>query len=45
MQYKRKMGVDYVKARGITPKKYGDNGALAIDQLIHYLVLILVLLL
>ena len=37
--------VDYVKARGITPKKYGDNGALAIDQLIHYLVLILVLLL
>lgn len=33
--------VDYIKARGITPEKYGDSGALIIDQLIHYLVLII----
>lgn len=33
--------IDYVKARGITPKKYGDNKALIIDQIIHYIVLII----
>ena len=33
--------IDYVKARGITPEKYGDSGALIIDQLIHYIVLII----
>ena len=37
--------VDYIKARGITPEKYGDSGALIIDQLIHYLVLIISILL
>ena len=32
---------DYIKARGITPKKYGDEGALVIDQILHYLILLL----
>lgn len=34
--------VDYIKARGVTPKKYGDEGALVIDQILHYLILLLV---
>lgn len=35
--------VDYVKARGITPKIMGDKNALILDQSIHYLTLILAL--
>ena len=36
--------IDYIKARGITPKYMGDKNALIFDQLIHYLTLIFVLL-
>ena len=35
--------IDYIKARGITPKYMGDKKALALDQLIHYLTLLFVL--
>ena len=35
--------VDYVKARGITPKMMGDKNALILDQGIHYLTLMLAL--
>lgn len=35
--------VDYIKARGITPKIIGDKNALILDQAIHYLTLILAL--
>ena len=35
--------VDYIKARGITPKKIGDKNALILDQVIHYLTLVLAL--
>ena len=35
--------VDYVKARGITPKIMGGTNALILDQVIHYLILILAL--
>ena len=35
--------VDYVKARGITPKIMGETNALILDQVIHYLTLILAL--
>ena len=35
--------VDYVKARGITPKMMGDKNALILDQAIHFLTLILAL--
>ena len=35
--------VDYVKARGITPKIMGETNALILDQVIHYLILILAL--
>ena len=34
--------IDYVKARGITPKYFGEKYALYIDQIIHYIILILV---
>lgn len=34
--------VDYVKARGITPKYMGSDYALIFDQLIHYLTLLIV---
>ena len=35
--------VDYIKARGITPKLMGETSALILDQVIHYLTLILAL--
>ena len=35
--------VDYIKARGITPKIIGDKNALILDQVIHFLTLILAL--
>lgn len=35
--------IDYIKARGITPKYMGDKKALAFDQLMHYLTLLYVL--
>lgn len=35
--------VDYIKARGITPKAMGDKNALILDQGIHYLILVLAL--
>lgn len=35
--------VDYIKARGITPKIMGDKNALILDQGIHYLILVLAL--
>ena len=35
--------VDYIKARGITPKLMGDTNALVLDQVIHYLVLVVAL--
>lgn len=34
--------VDYVKARGITPKLFGDKKALFLDQLIHYMILLVI---
>lgn len=35
---------DYIKARGITPRYMGNRNALLLDQLIHYLTLIVILL-
>ena len=35
--------VDYIKARRITPKIMGDKNALILDQVIHFLTLILAL--
>ena len=35
--------IDYIKARGITPKYLGNKNALILDQLIHYLTLLFVL--
>lgn len=35
--------VDYIKARGITTKKLGERNALILDQVIHYITLILAL--
>lgn len=35
--------IDYIKARGITPKMMGDKNALILDQGIHYLILTLAL--
>lgn len=35
--------IDYIKARGITPKLIGDKNALILDQVIHYLTLVLAL--
>ena len=35
--------IDYIKARGITPKYLGSKNALILDQLIHYLTLLFVL--
>lgn len=35
--------VDYIKARGITPKAIGDKNALILDQSMHYLILVLAL--
>ena len=35
--------VDYVKARGITPEIMGDKNALILDQVIHFLTLVLAL--
>ena len=35
--------IDYIKARGITPKIMGDKNALILDQVAHYLTLILAL--
>lgn len=35
--------IDYIKARGITPKYMGDKNALIFDQLIHYLTLLFIL--
>ncbi|WP_411170123.1 DUF3307 domain-containing protein [Clostridium sp. MB05] len=32
--------IDYVKARGISPKYIGDKYALLVDQVIHYIILI-----
>ena len=37
------ISVDYIKARGITPKIMGDKNALILDQVIHFLTLILAL--
>ena len=37
------ISVDYIKARGITPKIMGDKNALILDQIIHFLTLILAL--
>ena len=37
--------IDYIKASGITPKYIGDKNSLILDQCIHYLTLIFVLLL
>lgn len=37
--------IDYIKARGITPKKYGESSALIIDQLLHYLILLITMML
>lgn len=34
--------VDYIKARGITTKKLGNSKALLLDQIIHYLTLLAV---
>lgn len=33
--------VDYIKARGVTPKVMGEKNALILDQAIHYLTLII----
>lgn len=35
--------VDYIKARGITPKAIGDKNALILDQSMHFLTLVLAL--
>ena len=33
--------IDYIKARGITSKMFGNKNALILDQIIHYIVLLL----
>lgn len=38
------IAIDYLKARGITVNKYGDKKALILDQITHYVILIVVLL-
>ena len=35
--------MDYIKARGITPKYLGDKWSLVLDQFVHYMVLIAIL--
>lgn len=35
--------VDYLKARGITPKLMGNKNALILDQAIHYITLLLII--
>lgn len=35
--------VDYLKARGITTKWFGDKKALILDQLVHYITLLLLI--
>lgn len=35
--------VDYLKARGITSKLIGDKNALILDQVIHYITLLLII--
>ena len=37
--------VDYLKARGITTKKFGNRNALILDQAIHYITLALAVIL
>lgn len=37
--------IDYIKARGITPKIIGETNALILDQVIHYFILVLALIL
>jgi hypothetical protein len=32
--------IDYIKARDITPKLIGDKRALILDQLLHYLIIL-----
>lgn len=36
--------IDYLKARGITPRLIGDKNALILDQAIHYITLLLIIL-
>ena len=36
--------IDYLKARGITPKLIGDKNALILDQVIHYATLLIFIL-
>lgn len=36
--------VDYLKARGVTPKLIGDKNALILDQVIHYITLLIFIL-
>lgn len=35
--------IDCVKARGYTPKLMGDKNALILDQVLHYIILVLAL--
>lgn len=35
--------IDYLKARGITPKLIGSRNALILDQTIHYITLLLII--
>lgn len=35
--------IDYVKARGITPKKLGNKKSLILDQILHYATLLLII--
>ena len=35
--------IDYIKARGVTPTILGDKNALILDQVIHYITLLLAL--
>lgn len=35
--------MDYIKARGITPKYMGNKWSLILDQTVHYLTLVIVL--
>ena len=39
------IAVDYLKARGITTKKFGNRNALILDQAIHYITLALAVIL
>lgn len=36
--------IDYLKARGITPKLIGNKNALMLDQVIHYITLLMFIL-